>query len=203
MRTLISRYWIWYEPTRLDYQIYGEYEKEWREACWKQIFGTVPTAVGVGRCYPFQQISDQLCGLFYRMLLTVWKKETMDNMAWQRATRQATDGVYLRQQKQKPALGLPHTTRKPTPTWCTSWKERAKRLCGFGWHFTFQRRGTFCLLLFDRSDWNKWALTFSRVVFIRRVLITHSTKEHYVPPRSDVWQMITRGYMTVKQKIKG
>lgn len=138
---------------------------------------------------PLQQISDQLCGLFYRMLLTVWKTKLWTTWAYNMAVcpRQVTDVVYLRQQKQKPTFGLPHTIQYPNPAWCRSRRERPKRLCGFGWHFAFQRWGTFCLLLFDWSDKNKWALTFTRVVFIRRVFIT------YLPTRKnkryweDIW----------------
>lgn len=77
MHTLISRYGICqYEPTMLDYQIYGEYGKEWKEGRWWQDVGMVPTAVGVGWYYPIRQISDQLHVFSYSILVRVWMRDT-------------------------------------------------------------------------------------------------------------------------------
>ncbi len=54
--TLISRYEICqYEPTMLDYHIYGEYGNDWKEGRWWQDVGIEPTAVGVGEITPFNR----------------------------------------------------------------------------------------------------------------------------------------------------
>lgn len=122
-------------PLRLIIRSTGSSRKNEERAAENRFLERCPQLWVLGDVTPFNR--SLLGGLFYSML----EKETSgDHVGFQYGNllvrkgqvyrRQATDGVYLTQQKQKPNFGLPNTTQKPTPTYIT--ERKTKRVLWFG-----------------------------------------------------------------------